>query len=254
MRIVSFNVNGVRAILKKSFAEDVALMNPDILCLQETKAQDDQVAEALADFKEYHIYSNSAVKKGYSGTAILTKTKPISVTYDIGVEEHDQEGRVICAEFASYFVITTYVPNSKNDLSRLEDRQNWDAALLSYLKEKEKQKPVILCGDLNVAHKAIDLARPKENYNKSAGFTQEEINGIDNYTQNGFIDSFRALHPETVKYSWWSYRGGARERNVGWRIDYFLVSEKLMPTVNKAQILNEIYGSDHCPVAIEIKE
>lgn len=254
MRIVSFNVNGVRAILKKSFAEDVALMNPDILCLQETKAQDDQVAEALADFKEYHIYSNSAVKKGYSGTAILTKTKPTSVTYDIGVEEHDQEGRVICAEFASYFVITTYVPNSKNDLSRLEDRQNWDTALLSYLKEKEKQKPVILCGDLNVAHKAIDLARPKENYNKSAGFTQEEINGIDNYTQNGFVDSFRALHPETVKYSWWSYRGGARERNVGWRIDYFLVSDKLMPLVNKAQILNEIYGSDHCPVAIEIKE
>lgn len=253
MRIVSFNVNGIRAILKKSFKEDVETIDPDILCLQETKAQDNQVAEALVDFKGYHLYTNSAVKKGYSGTAILTKTKPLSVSYDLGIEEHDQEGRLICAEFESYFVITTYVPNSKNDLSRLDDRQNWDAALLNYLLEKEKQKPVILCGDLNVAHRAIDLARPKENYNKSAGFTQEEINGLDNFTEKGFTDSFRALHPETVKYSWWSYRGGARERNVGWRIDYFLVSEKLMPLISKAQILNEIYGSDHCPVAIELK-
>lgn len=253
MRIVSFNVNGIRAILKKSFVEDVAVMNPDILCLQETKAQDDQVAEALAkDFSDYHIFSNSAVKKGYSGTAILSKTKPLSVDYDLKIEEHDQEGRVICAEFESFFVVTVYVPNSKNDLSRLDDRQNWDAALLNYLKEKEKLKPVILCGDMNVAHKEIDLARPKVNYNKSAGFTQEEINGMDNFTKNGFTDTFRALHPEKVKYSWWSYRGGARDRNVGWRIDYFLVSDSLMPKVKKAQILNEIHGSDHCPVALEL--
>ncbi|SFT82254.1 exodeoxyribonuclease-3 [Lishizhenia tianjinensis] len=253
MRIVSFNVNGIRAILKKDFARDVEIMNPDILCLQETKAQDDQVAEALEGFKDYHIYSNSAVKKGYSGTAILSKEKPLAVDFDLKIEEHDQEGRVTCAEYEDYFVVTVYVPNSKNDLSRLDYRTTWDEALLNYVKDLEKSKPVIICGDFNVAHKEIDLARPKQNYDKSAGFTQKEIDGMDAFTSNGLVDTFRALNPDQVKYSWWSYRGGAREKNVGWRIDYFLVSESLMPRVKKAQILNEIMGSDHCPVLIELE-
>lgn len=252
MRIVSFNVNGIRAIIKKDFARDVEIMNPDVLCLQETKAQDDQVAEALESFKDYHIYSNSAVKKGYSGTAIMTKEKPLSVDFDLKIEEHDQEGRVTCAEFKDYYVVTVYVPNSKNDLSRLDYRTTWDEALLNYIKELEKTKAVIICGDFNVAHKAIDLARPKQNYNKGAGFTQKEIDGMDAFTSNGLVDTFRAKNPEEVKYSWWSYRGGARAKNVGWRIDYFLVSESLMPRVKKAQILNEIMGSDHCPVLLDI--
>ena len=252
MKIISFNVNGIRAILKKDFEQDIRNLNPDILCLQETKAQDDQVAEALMDFKEYEIYSNSAVKKGYSGTAILTKLKPIRVTYDIGVEEHDQEGRVIAAEFDQFYLVTVYVPNSGSELKRLQYRQTWDAAFLKYLKTLEKNKPVIVCGDLNVAHKEIDLARPKENYNKAAGFMQEEIDGMDNYTSNGFLDTFRWKHPTKEKYSWWSYRGGARDRNVGWRIDYFIVSESLKDKVEQAEILNEVYGSDHCPVLLEI--
>lgn len=254
MRIVSFNVNGIRAILKKDFARDVEIMNPDILCLQETKAQDDQVAEALADFKDYHIYSNSAVKKGYSGTAIMSKEKPLSVDFDLKIEEHDQEGRVTCAEYKDYYVVTVYVPNSKNDLSRLDYRTTWDEALLNYVKELEAKKPVVICGDFNVAHKEIDLARPKQNYDKSAGFTQKEIDGMDAFTSNGLVDTFRALNPEQIKYSWWSYRGGARAKNVGWRIDYFLVSESLMPRVKKAQILNEIMGSDHCPVLVELED
>ncbi len=253
MRIISFNVNGIRAIIKKNFFDDLETMNPDILCLQETKAQDDQVQEALKDLEDYHIISNSAVKKGYSGVAILSKVAPLSVTRDMAIEEHDQEGRVICAEFESFYVVNVYVPNSKNDLSRLEYRKGWDADFLNYLKKLDDVKPVIVCGDFNVAHKEIDLARPKANYNKSAGFTQIEIDGMDNFTKNGFIDSFRLLKPEEVKYSWWSYRGGARERNVGWRIDYFLVSEKLKSNISKAQILNEIHGSDHCPVAIELE-
>lgn len=252
MRIISFNVNGIRAIIKKNFKDDLETMNPDILCLQETKAQDDQVKEALEVISGYHVVSNSAVKKGYSGVAILSKTEPISVTRDMGIDEHDQEGRVICGEFEKFYVVNVYVPNSKNDLSRLEYRKKWDADFLSYLKELDKVKPVIVCGDFNVAHKEIDLARPKPNYNKSAGFTQTEIDGMDNFTNNGFVDSFRMLKPEEVKYSWWSYRGGARERNVGWRIDYLLVSEKLKSNISKAQILNEIHGSDHCPVAVEI--
>lgn len=254
MRIISFNVNGIRAIIKKNFFDDLETMNPDILCLQETKAQDDQVQEALKDLKGYHIISNSAVKKGYSGVAILSKVAPFSVTRDMAIEEHDQEGRVICAEFESFYVVNVYVPNSKNDLSRLEYRKGWDADFLSYLKKLDDVKPVIVCGDFNVAHKEIDLARPKANYNKSAGFTQTEIDGMDNFTNNGFIDSFRLLKPEEVKYSWWSYRGGARERNVGWRIDYFLVSEKLKANITKAQILNEIHGSDHCPVSVELAD
>lgn len=254
MKIISFNVNGIRAILKKDFEKDMNDLQADVICLQETKAQDDQVQEALTSFEEYHIFSNSAVKKGYSGTAILTKEKPISISQDIGIEEHDQEGRVLAAEFESFFLVTVYVPNSGSELKRLEYRQTWDAAFLNYLKDLEEKKPVIVCGDLNVAHKEIDLARPKENYNKAAGFMQEEIDGMDAYINAGFVDTFRLMHPDEIKYSWWSYRGGARQRNVGWRIDYFLVSPSLTSKIKNATILNEIHGSDHCPVMLEISE
>ncbi|MCO5267572.1 MAG: exodeoxyribonuclease III [Brumimicrobium sp.] len=253
-KLISFNVNGIRAIIEKDFIKDMRNLNPDVLCLQETKAQEDQVNVALRDFSDYHIVSNSAVKKGYSGTAILSKEKPINVIYDIGVEEHDQEGRVISAEFTNYYVVVVYVPNSGDELKRLEYRGTWDQAFLAHLKKLEAHKPVIVCGDFNVAHKAVDLARPKDNYNKHAGFTQKEIDGMDAFIQNGLVDTFRHFYPDTVKYSWWSYRGGARARNVGWRIDYFLVSESLLNRVTKAEILNEIHGSDHCPVLLEIKD
>lgn len=252
MKIISFNVNGIRAILKKNFATDIQNIDPDILCLQETKAQDDQVREALKGFNDYKIYSNSAVKKGYSGTAILTKKEPLEVTYDIGKEQHDQEGRVITAEFENFFLITVYVPNSGSELKRLDYRQEWDAAFLHFLKEKGKIKPLVVCGDLNVAHTAIDLARPKQNYNKAAGFMQEEVDGLQAYIDYGLIDTFRLMNPEKIKYSWWSYRGGARDRNVGWRIDYFLVSEKLNDKIKSAEILNDVHGSDHCPVILEV--
>ncbi|NQU54131.1 MAG: exodeoxyribonuclease III, partial [Bacteroidetes bacterium] len=203
---------------------------------------------------DYHIFSNSAEKKGYSGTAILSKMKPLSVSRDIGIAEHDTQGRVLCLEYESSFLINVYVPNSGSELKRLEYRQTWDLAFLNYLKDLEKQKPVVVCGDFNVAHKAIDLARPKPNYNKSAGFMQEEIDGMDRYTQEGLVDTFRHFYPEeTDKYTWWSYRAGARGKNVGWRIDYFLVSEAYISSINKAFILNDVLGSDHCPVGIELK-
>jgi exodeoxyribonuclease-3 len=254
MKIVSWNVNGIRAVAKKNFFEDFKAMDADILCLQETKAQDDQVAEALVPLEGFYIYSNSAEKKGYSGTAIISKTEPISVSRDIGITEHDTEGRVLCLEYDAFFLIDVYVPNSGSELKRLDYRQDWDQAFFSYLKNLEKTKPVIVCGDFNVAHKAIDLARPKPNYNKSAGFMQEEIDGMDRYTKGGLTDTFRYLYPEeTDKYSWWSYRAGARGKNVGWRIDYFLVSESYLPTVKSASILNKVLGSDHCPVTIELK-
>jgi exodeoxyribonuclease-3 len=254
MKIISWNLNGIRAVAKKGLFEKIEDMNPDVICFQETKAQDDQVAEVLNELNGYFFYSNSAVKKGYSGTAIVSKKEPLNVSSDIGVEEHDQEGRVISAEYDEFYIISIYTPNSKNDLSRLSDRQNFDAAFLTYLKELEKNKPVIVCGDFNVAHKPIDLARPKANYNKSAGFMQEEIDGMDNFTNAGLIDTYRYLHPDkTDAYSWWSYRGGARDRNVGWRIDYLLVSEKIINKVKTAEIISDIHGSDHCPVAISLK-
>lgn len=253
MKIVSFNVNGVRAIIKKDFIEDMKQMDPDILCLQETKATVEQSIEALSDFSEYKIFGNEAEKKGYSGTAILTKQEPLSVNYDIGLEEHDKEGRVIALEYTDFVLVNVYVPNSGSDLRRLEYRQEWDRAFLDYLKAHEKNKPVIVCGDFNVAHKEIDLARPKPNYNKSAGFMQEEIDGMDAYTGNGLVDTFRLLHEDEVKYSWWSYRGGARFKNVGWRIDYFLASKSITDRIKAAEIHNSIMGSDHCPVSIEFK-
>ena len=253
MKIVSFNVNGIRAIMKKEFTSSVDALNPDILCLQETKAQDLQVEEALASINGFHLSANSATKKGYSGTAILSKVKPLSIQYDMGIAKHDDEGRVICAEFEDFYLVNVYVPNSGSDLKRLSYRQEWDKDFKAYLKEQEKTKPVVVCGDFNVAHRDIYLANPKPNYNKSAGYMQEEIDGMDAYLGNGFVDTFRHFHPEQVKYSWWSYRAGARERNVGWRIDYFLVSEAFLPNVSNAEIHNEIMGSDHCPVSINIK-
>jgi exodeoxyribonuclease-3 len=252
MKILSFNVNGIRAVVGKSFISDMQAQAPDIICLQETKATPEQVAAAVAPLEGYHVYANSADRKGYSGTAILSKVQPIAVTYDIGMPEHDTEGRVICAEYSAFYLITVYVPNSGSELLRLSYRQSWDTAFLTYLKQLEQIKPVLVCGDFNVAHNAIDLARPKENYNKAAGYMQEEIDGMDAYTKAKLIDTFRYLHPDTVKYSWWSYRAGAREKNVGWRIDYFLMSEHFLPQLKAAFILNDVFGSDHCPVGVEL--
>lgn len=253
MKILSFNVNGIRAIIKRDFTKDMLALNLDAICLQETKATAEQVRETLLfDFPEYEIYANSADRKGYSGTAILTKQQPLSVTYDMGIEEHDKEGRVIALEFADYYLVTVYTPNSGSELLRLGYRQGWDKEFLVYLKNLEKRKPIIVCGDLNVAHTPLDLARPKENYNKVAGYMQEEIEGMNTYISNGFIDTFRHLNGEQIKYSWFSYRAGARERNVGWRIDYFLVSDALKDKVKKAEIRNDIYGSDHCPILLEL--
>ena len=253
MKIISWNINGIRAVAKKDFFIDLKKMAPDILCLQETKAQDDQVAETLSSVGGYFLYSNSAEKKGYSGTAILSKIKPVAVLNDIGNDVHDTEGRVMCLEYDSFFLVNVYVPNSGSELKRLSYRQDWDLAFLEYLKNLEKRKPVIVCGDFNVAHKPIDLTHPKPNYNKSAGYMQVEIDGMDRYTQNGLVDTFRHFYPDKKEeYTWWSYRAGAREKNVGWRIDYFLVSKSFISAVNKAFILNEVYGSDHCPVGIEL--
>lgn len=253
MNIISWNVNGVRAIMKKDFESSLKIMSPDIICLQETKAQDDQVQQALFGIENYYIYSFSAIKKGYSGTAILTKKEPISVKNGLGIKEHDNEGRVITAEFDEFFLITVYTPNSGGELKRLPYRKKWDIAFYNFLKELEQKKAIIVCGDLNVAQRDIDLARPKPNYNKSAGYMQEEIDGIDRYTKNGIVDTFRYIYPDKAEeYSWWSYRGGARERNVGWRIDYFLTSQSLLPKLKNANIYQNILGSDHCPVGIEI--
>jgi exodeoxyribonuclease-3 len=253
MKILSFNVNGIRAIMQKNFADDMKNQNADIICLQETKATVEQVKEVAVKLDGYHVFANEAEKKGYSGTAILTKHNPIAVTYYIGHDEHDNEGRVTCAEFEDFYVITVYVPNSGSELLRLDYRKKWDADFLKYLKNLEKVKPVIVCGDFNVAHKAIDLARPKENYNKAAGYMQDEIDGMDNFTKNGLIDTFRLINGDEIKYSWWSYRAGARQKNIGWRIDYFLVSENIQSRIKDAFILNEVHGSDHCPVGIVIE-
>lgn len=253
MKLVSWNVNGIRAIAKKSFFEHLEALNTDILCLQETKAQDDQVAETLSALEGFHIYTHSAERKGYSGTAILSKQPSLNVAFGIGIDEHDKEGRVITAEYESFYLVNVYVPNSGSELLRLDYRQEWDQVFFDFLKNLEKTKPVIVCGDMNVAHREIDIARPKANYNKTAGFMQEEIDGMDRYTQGGFVDTFRALYPDAKdKYSWWSYRGGARAKNIGWRIDYFLISEVLKSHLQEAFILPELDGSDHCPVGVEL--
>ncbi|MDX2431029.1 MAG: exodeoxyribonuclease III [Bacteroides sp.] len=253
MKLISWNVNGIRAVTKKDFFKDFNKMDADILCLQETKAQDHQVKEALEPLKDFFIYSHSAQKPGYSGTAVISKTKALNEVHGIGIEEHDKEGRVLCLEYDSFYLVNVYVPNSGNELKRLGYRQEWDKAFCAYLKNLEKTKPVIACGDFNVAHKAMDLARPKPNYNKSAGFMQEEIDGMDRYTGSGLVDTFRHFYPDQAeRYSWWSYRAGARAKNVGWRIDYFLASESFLPSLENAFILNEVPGSDHCPVGVEL--
>lgn len=251
MKIISWNINGVRAIVKKNFVAQLQDMNADVFCFQETKAQDDQVKEALSIVDGYHLYSSSAIRKGYSGTAMLCREQPISVKTNIGIAEHDTEGRVITSEFPDFYIINVYVPNSGAELVRLGYREEWDKMLFSYLKKLEEKKPVIICGDFNVAHKPIDIARPKENYNKSAGYTQKEIDGMDRFTQGGLIDTFRYFYPEAKEaYSWWSYRFNAKAKNLGWRIDYFLISASLLPLLKEAFILKEIEGSDHCPVGI----
>lgn len=253
MKILSWNVNGVRAVAKKGFAGQITPWKGDIICLQETKAQDDEVRQALHDLKGYHLFSSSAVRKGYSGTGLLTREKPNNVTYGIGIEDHDQEGRVITAEFDDFFVITVYVPNSGSELARLDYRQQWDADFRAYLSALQKKKPVIVCGDFNVAHQPIDLARPKENYNKTSGYTQQEIDGMNALLKAGFTDTYRHLRPKEAGYSWWSARFGARQKNIGWRIDYFLVSNPLMASVADSFIMPEELGSDHCPVGIILK-
>lgn len=254
LHLVNWNVNGIRSIIKKDFAKDVREMNPDMLCLQEHKASLADVKTVLEAFPEYKAHINdSKARKGYSGTAILTKQEPISVTYDMGVEEHDQEGRVVTAEYDTFILVTVYTPNSGEGLKRLEYRQTWDNTFREYVSWLNKRKPVIICGDLNVAHQPIDLARPKQNYNKSAGYTQQEIDSFSALLEAGFVDTFRNKHPEEVKYSYWNYLFNARANNTGWRIDYFLVSERLLPKVEEALIYNERMGSDHCPVAIKLK-
>ncbi|SRR5690554_3268454 len=253
MKIISWNINGIRAITKKDFFDDVLKMDPDVLCLQETKAQGMEVEEALSSMSGYQLYHNSGARKGYSGVAILTKSKPIAVTNNIGILEHDGEGRVQCAEFDEFFLVNVYVPNSGQKLQRLDYRQKWDMDFRNYLMDLEKTKPVVMCGDLNVAHRAIDLKNDKSNYNKTAGYTQVEIDGMDNLINSGFVDSFRYFHPEKVAYTYWSYRFKARERNSGWRIDYFLVSDSLVEKIKKTNILSEYFGSDHCPIELHLE-
>ena len=250
VKLISWNVNGIRAVLKKNFLEYVSDEAPDILCLQETKAEEHQV-EALWP-AHYTTYWNSAQKKGYSGTAIFTKDRPIKTSLGIGHDHHDQEGRVITAEYPEFYLVNVYVPNSQRELTRLPYRQQWDIDFLAYLKKLEKKKPVIFCGDLNVAHTEIDLANPKANV-RNHGFTIEERNGFSSFVKAGFMYTFREFEKAGGHYTWWSPMGGARQRNVGWRIDYFLISSAFRPQLQKAFIRTKILGSDHCPVGIEIK-
>ena len=253
MKIISWNVNGIRAVAKKSFFESVNKMAPDILCLQETKAQDHEVEEALSSITDYNKHYNSANTKGYSGTALLSKIAPLGLAMDMNVSEHDTEGRIQCAEYDNFFLVNVYVPNSGQQLDRLDYRKQWDADFLKYLKNLEKTKPVIACGDFNVAHRPIDLKNDKSNYNKTAGYTQIEIDGMDNFMKAGFVDSFRHLHPDAVEYTYWSYRFKSRERNTGWRIDYFLISRSLVDRIKSVDILSDYFGSDHCPISLEIE-
>ncbi len=254
MKLASWNVNGIRATIKKDFVANMRALGPDILCLQETKASEEETKTTLSIMDEYHCYANSSkARKGYSGTAVLTKERPVQITYDLGLDEHDQEGRVITAEFSQFFVVTVYTPNSGDGLARLDYRETWDKAFLDYILWLDKRKPVIVCGDLNVAHKDIDIARAKENYNVSAGYTQREIDGLQRMMDAGFVDTFRHFHPNTVRYSYWNYVTNGRAKNVGWRIDYFMVSERILPAATGAAIHNEYHGSDHCPVSMTIE-
>lgn len=252
MKLISWNVNGIRATVKKGFIDIYRELDADIFCIQETKAQDDQVVEALEELGDLHIHSNSAVRKGYSGVCTLSQEAPLSVSKGINNEEHDQEGRVLLTEFEQFQLINVYVPNSGAGLKRLDYRAEWDQAFADYISAMDDKKPVIVTGDFNVAHQAIDLARPKANYNKTSGYTQTEIDGLNGILEKGLVDSFRKLFPEKIQYTFWSQRFGARAKNVGWRIDYFLVSNKLESKIKDAFILNDIMGSDHCPLGLEI--
>lgn len=249
MKFISWNVNGLRACVKKDFETSFHHLDADFFCLQETKMQAGQLD---LQFEGYQSYWNYADKKGYSGTAIYTKHKPLNVTYGLGIDEHDHEGRVITLEMEDFFLITVYVPNSQDELRRLDYRMQWEDDFRAYVKQLDAIKPVIICGDLNVAHEEIDLKNPKTN-RRNAGFTDEEREKMTILLNNGFVDTFRHLYPEQVTYSWWSYRFRAREKNAGWRIDYFLISERLKERLVDAKIHTEILGSDHCPVELELQ-
>ena len=250
MKLISWNVNGLRAVLGKGFMEAFNTLDADVFCLQETKCQPGQVALELPGYEQYW---NSAEKPGYSGTAMFTKHKPLSVRYGIGIDEFDHEGRVITADLGDFWMITVYTPNSQDGLKRLDWRMAWEDAFLTYLKKLEAEKPVVFCGDLNVAHREIDLKNPSSNHH-NAGFTDEERAKFSSLLENGFVDTFRFFYPDMANiYSWWSYRFHARDNNAGWRIDYFIVSEALTPRLKSAAIHNEIFGSDHCPVELVIE-
>lgn len=253
MKLVSWNVNGLRAVVNKGFAEFFKEIDADIFCIQETKMQEEQLDSNVKEiFTKYNTYWNSAEKKGYSGTAIMTKNKPIKVMYGIGIEEHDKEGRVITLEFEKFYMVNCYTPNSKRELERLDYRMVWEDAFREYLLKLDKIKPVIVCGDLNVAHKEIDLKNPKTN-RRNAGFTDEERSKMTKLLESGFTDTFRYIYPDKLEaYTWWSYMFKAREKNVGWRIDYFIVSNSIKEKINNSYIYSEIMGSDHCPVGLEI--
>lgn len=249
MKMISWNVNGLRAVVGKGFVDIFNSLDADIVCLQETKLQEGQID---LSFEGYAQYWNYAVKKGYSGTAVFTRVQPLSVSYGLGIEEHDQEGRVITLEFDKFYLVNVYTPNSKDGLARIDYRMQWEDDFRAYLKKLEENKPVVVCGDLNVAHTEIDLKNPKTNRN-NAGFSDQERGKMTELLDAGFIDTFRYFYPDvTGAYSWWSYRFNARKNNAGWRIDYFLVSESLKDELKGASILNDIYGSDHCPVMLEI--
>ena len=249
MKFISWNVNGLRACVGKEFEQQFKDLDADFFCLQETKMQAGQLD---LSFPAYESYWNYADKKGYSGTAIYTKHKPLSVTYGIDIDEHDHEGRVITLEMEDFYLVTVYTPNSQDGLRRLDYRMKWEDDFQAYLHKLDEKKPVIVCGDMNVAHQEIDLKNPKTNH-KNAGFTDEEREKMTQLLSNGFIDTFRTLYPEQVTYSWWSYRFRAREKNTGWRIDYFLISERLKDRLEDAKIHTEIMGSDHCPIEITLK-
>jgi exodeoxyribonuclease-3 len=247
MKLISWNVNGLRAVVNKGFMDFFNEVDADILCLQETKMQPDQL---ILDLPGYIQYFNSAVRKGYSGTAVFTKIKPLQVTFDIGIDIHDQEGRVITCEYDDFFLVTVYTPNSQNELARLDYRMQWEDDFIQYLKKLEQVKPVVVCGDLNVAHKEIDLKNPSSN-RKSAGFTDEERNKFTQLLNNGFTDTYRYLYPDVRDvYTWWSYMNFARQNNAGWRIDYFVVSEAMNDQIVDAMIYPQVMGSDHCPVGL----
>lgn len=248
MKFISWNVNGLRACVGKDFSQSFESLNADFFCLQETKMQAGQLE---LQFPGYTSYWNYAEKKGYSGTAIYTRKEPLAVSYGIGIDEHDHEGRVITLEYDKFFLVTVYTPNAQEELRRLDYCMTWEDAFQAYLHQLDAKKPVIVCGDMNVAHQEIDLKNPKTN-RRSAGFTDEERSKMTQLLSNGFTDTFRTLHPEQITYSYWSYRFRAREKNAGWRIDYFLISDRLRPQLKGASIHTEIYGSDHCPVELDI--